>query len=57
MADTKSTPISLNDLTVEVVEGVGKSSNKPYKALRFLVNLGDGQYRSQLVTFINEVKK
>lgn len=55
MADTKSTMVSLNDVSFEVVEGTGKNSGKPYTALRITVEHNGKTYRSPLVTFINEI--
>lgn len=56
MAQEKTvTPLSLNDLKVEVVSGTGKASGKPYTALRFIVDVDGTPYASMI--FINKVKE
>lgn len=55
MAETTTTELSIENLGLEIVQGVGKASGKPYKALRLVVPV-DGELHQALV-FVNKIKK
>ena len=56
MASQEFKEISVDDLTVETVKGVGKASGKPYIGLRFKLDVDGVEHTSTMFTFINPKK-